>query len=57
MSLLIKRRTDVVDVFSGVGYNHSVFRLERGVPKLVSGEALSDSEYKELINTLRNNKG
>lgn len=41
---------NTVDVFTGNGWeNWSRFDLSQGFPKLVSGNALPDEEYKEVL--------
>lgn len=46
--LLIKRRGDLLDVFSGVGYNHTLFKIENSKINYVSGFKLTNEEFTYL---------
>ena len=47
--VVVMPRYDVVDVFTGKGWdNHSVFKVIKGFPKFVSGNPLSEDDFKTL---------
>lgn len=46
--LLIKRRGDFLDVFSGIGYNHTLFKIEGSKVSYVSGFKLTNDEFTYL---------
>lgn len=50
-----KRRGNFVDVFTGSGWdNYSKFEIHKGKVILLDGVSISDADYKQLLEMVRN---